>query len=179
MKKIIIVLFGIFLINTAFSQEKPKLDTIYLLGQRKMVVDIKGVRYASVVYSDSGSSEIKSIETKQIQRIIFDSGRKEIFNDKLVMNVEKTDWRNVITTENEDEVNGLYELGKVKGKSAAGNRTPKSAERTATIRMKKEAAGLGAEMILITKKEARGGFGEVPTFYIEGVAYSFTKPQKE
>ncbi len=179
MKRILFVLLGFMLASSAISQNKSKLDTIYLLGQRKMVVDIKGVRYSSVVYSDSGSSEIKTLETKQIQRIVYDSGRKEKFNDKLVTSVEKTDWRNVITTENKDDVSGLFELGKVAGRSASGNRTPKSAERTATIRMKKEAAGMGAEMVLITKKESSGGFGEVPTYKVEGVAYSFEKPEKK
>ena len=178
MKRILILVLGLVAFNTAFSQE-AKLDTIYLLGQKKMVVHIKAIRYSSVVYSEPGSDENKTINTKQIQRVIFDSGRKEIFNDPLVMSVESTDYRNVILTENKEDVKGLYELGEVHGKSAAGNRTPKSAERTATIRMKKRAANLGAEMILVTKKEASGGFGEVPTYNIRGIAYTFEKPKNE
>ena len=82
-------------------------------------------------------------------------------------------------TKKEDEVNGLYEIGKVTGKSSATNRTTKSAKRTARIRMKKRAANKGGVMILVTKQEATGGFGEVPTFYIEGIAYSFEEPKEK
>jgi hypothetical protein len=179
MKRLIVILLGLFVFSSVYSQNETKLDTIYLLGQKKMVVKIKGIRYSSVIYSEPGSDEVKSMETKQIQRVIFDSGRKEVFNDPLVMSLETTDWRNVILTENKDDVNGLYEIGKVHGRSAAGNRTPKSAERTATIRMKKRAANMGCEMVLVTKKEASGGFGEVPTYKIEGIAYSFEKPKEK
>ena len=179
MKRIIIILFGLLVFNSAFTQDETNLDTIYLLGQRKMVVKIKAIRYSTVVYSESDTSDNQTIETKQIQRIIFDSGRKEVFNKPLIEGLESNDYRNVIVTENEDDVAGLFEVGKVDGKSAAGNRSRKSAERTAIIRMKKRAANLGAEMILVTKKESTGGFGEVPTFEIQGIAYTFEKPKEE
>lgn len=178
MNRIIFTFLAILLFSPAFSQEEPKLDTIYLLGQRKMVVEIQGIFYTNVRYKEPGSNEIKSMEKKQIQRVIFDNGRKEVFNEPLVMDVEETSWKNVVLTEDESEVKGLYEVGKVHGRSSARNRTPRSAERTATIRVKRRAANMGGQMVLVTKKESTGGFGEVPTYFIEGVAYSFTKPEK-
>ena len=178
-KRFLFLFLGIMMFLGAHSQEDTGLDTIYLLGQKKMVVHVKGIFYSNVKYTEPGSSEVKSLETKNIQRVIFDSGRKEVFNKPLVEDIVETDWKNVVITEKEDEVNGLYEIGKVTGKSSATNRTTKSAKRTARIRMKKRAANKGGVMILVTKQEATGGFGEVPTFYIEGIAYSFEEPKEK
>ena len=161
----------------SLSQEEVSLDTIYMLGQTKKLVQVKGIFYSNVKYKEPGTDEVKSMKTKNIQKIIFDNGRKEVFNKPLVANITETDWRNVVITENKEEVDDLYKVGKVTGKSSSRNRTPKSAERTAKIRMKKRAANKGGVMILLTKNEKSGGFGEVPTYYMEGIAYSFEKPE--
>ena len=178
MKKLLLLSVAFIWGLSAFSQEEASLDTIYMLGQRKMIVNVKGIFYSDVKYEDPKSGEIKSMKTKNIQKIIFDSGRKEIFNKPLVENIEENDWKNVVLTREEKAVKDLYKVGKVKGKSSSRNRTIKSAERTATIRMKRRAANMGGVMILVTKEESQGGFGEVPTFYIEGIAYSFEPPKE-
>jgi len=178
-KNILLLVLAVFFTGPILAQEKVKKDTIYLLGQRKMVVEVKGIFYSNIKYLDPETGETKSMETKNIQRVIFDSGRKEVFNKPLVGMINKTDWKNVVLTRKEGDVEGLYEVGQVKGRSSANNRTAKSAERTAVIRMKKRAANKGAEMILVTKEESRGGFGEVPTFYIEGVGYAFEPPEDD
>lgn len=179
MKNIFLFSIAILLNITAFAQQEPKLDTIYMLGQKKLVVQVKSIYRTDVKYEDTTTGKVKSMKTKNIQKIIFDSGRKEVFNKPLVESIEKNDWRNVVLTRNKKSVKDLYELGKVKGKSSANNRTIKSAERTATIRMKKRAANKGGVMILVTREESQGGFGEVPTFYIEGIAYSFEPPEDQ
>lgn len=163
----------------SLSQEEVSLDTIYMLGQRKKIVQVKGIFYSNVKYKEPGTDEVKSMKTKNIQKIIFDNGRKEVFNKPLVEDITDTDWKNVVITQNKEEVDGLYEVGKVTGKSSSRNRTPKSAERTARIRMKKRAANKGGVMVLVTKTERSGGFGEVPTYYMEGVAYSFEEPEED
>ena len=56
-----------------------------------MVVHVKGIFYSNVKYTEPGSSEVKSLETKNIQRVIFDSGRKEVFNKPLVDDIVETD----------------------------------------------------------------------------------------
>ena len=178
-RKVILTFLTVVLFLPSFSQEEAKLDTIYLLGQRKMLVEIKGIFYSNIRYAEPGNDTVKSMKKKNIQRVVFDSGRKEIFNKPLVGEITKEDWKNVVITENESDVSGLYKVATVKGESSSRNRTPQSAERTAKIRMKRRAANKGAEMILITKQEMTGGFGEVPSYYLEGVAYSFEKPENE
>ncbi len=179
LRKLVFLLTVMTLVSPSLSQEKVSLDTIYMLGQTKKLVQVKGIFYSNVKYKESGSDEVKSMKTKNIQKIIFDNGRKEVFNKPLVEDITETDWKNVVITENEEEVKDMYKLGKVTGKSSSRNRTPKSAERTAKIRMRKRAANKGGVMVLVTKTEKSGGFGEVPTYYMEGIAYSFEKPKDD
>ena len=179
MKRLLILFFGIFFIIPAFSQDGPKLDTIYMLGGTKKIVNIKRVMYSTITYEKPENNENKSVEKKNVQRIVFHSGRKEIFNDPLVMDVEETSYKNVVLTRKEFEVKGLYKVGKVHGKSSSRNRTPKAAERTARIRLKRRAANKEGQIVLITHEESTGGFGEVPKYSLKGIAYSYTKPEEE
>ncbi len=185
MKRLLTTLLAIMVFLPAFSQNEKKsqteekLDTIYMLGQTKKLVNIKRIMYSTVVYEEPGSDENKEIEQKQIQRVVFHNGRREKFNEPLVMDVEETSWENVVLTHKEKEVKGLYKVGEVHGKSSSRNRTPKAAERTAKIRLKRRAANKGAQIVLITKEESSGGFGEIPKFNLKGIAYSYSKPEKE
>jgi len=181
MKRLFITILGLLIFIPAFSQEETeqKLDTIVMLGQSKKVVKIKRVMYSTIVYEEPGSEENKEVEKKQVQRIVYHSGRKEKFNDPIIMDVEETSWKNVVLTNKESEVKGLYKVGEVHGSSSSRNRTPRAAERTAKIRLKRRAANKGAQIVHITKEESSGGFGEVPKYFMKGIAYSFTKPEEE
>src|SRR6056297_285890 len=118
MKKFLLIfLMGLFSCSV-FAQTEVKLDTIYMLGQRKKIVKIKGIMYSNVVYSEPESDETESMAKKQIQRVIFHNGRKEIFNERLFAEVEETDYKNVVLTEKKSDVQGLYEVGKVHGRSS-------------------------------------------------------------
>ncbi|MGM0496673.1 MAG: hypothetical protein ACQESJ_02025 [Bacteroidota bacterium] len=181
MKRLLITFFGMLIFIPAFSQAETeqKLDTIYMLGQTKKVVNIKRVIYSKIIYEEPGSDESKEIDKKQVQRIVYHSGRREKFNDPIIMDVDETSWQNVVLTNEKSEVKGLYEVGEVHGESSSRNRTPKAAERTAKIRLKRRAANKGAQIVLITKDESSGGFGEIPKYSLKGIAYSFTKPEEE
>lgn len=173
------MVLGFFGLNNIIAQETPKtLDTIYLLGQRKVVVEVKNVSASLVMYYDPKTDENGSYKRKEIQRILYSNGSKEVFNKPVLMMVPEGDWKTVMVTSNKDDVSALYELGKVDGKSSPGSRSMKSAKKSATIRMQKRAASLGATMVLVINEESIGGFGEPPTFYIEGIAYGWQPPQE-
>ncbi|MGC9373507.1 MAG: hypothetical protein ACP5DQ_00515 [Bacteroidales bacterium] len=181
-KTIFTLLISILLSLTTFSQEdeNTKLDTIYLLGGRKKIVEIKNISAATVRYKEQESEETVVLERKQIQKIIFSNGRVEVFNTPVFRMVDEGSWKTVIVTDNKDDVAGLYERGKVDARSSAGSRNAKSAKKSATIRIQKKAANLGGLIVLITKEESVGGFGEAPTYYIEGIAYGYEPlPEEE
>ena len=181
-RTLLIILFIVFISLPSFSQEDEttNLDTIYLLGGRKKVVEIKNISAATVRYKEQESDETITLERKNIQKIIFSNGRIEVFNKPVFMMVDEGSWKTVIVTDNKDDVTGLYERGKVDARSSAGSRNAKSAKKSATIRIQKKAANLGGLIVLITKEEFMGGFGEAPTYYIEGIAYGYEPlPEKE
>src|SRR6056297_845404 len=174
-KTILTLLIIALLSYSGFSQDasNTKLDTIYLLGGRTKKVEIKNISAASVRYNEPGTDESSKLERKQIQKIIYSNGRVEVFNQPVFMMVDEGSWKTVILTDNKDDVTGLYERGKVDARSSAGSRNAKSAKKSATIRIQKKAANLGGLIVLVTKEESVGGFGEAPTYYIEGIVYGY------
>lgn len=177
LQRLFIILLIVITSLPVFSQEEAKLDTIYLLGRRKLVVQVKSVSSSLVRYADPKVEGTSTVKRKQIQKIVYSSGRKEVFNKPVMMMVEAGDWKTVIVTDRESDVAGLYELGKVKAKSSAGSRNAKAAKKSATIRLQKKAANLGGMIVLVTKEESVGGFGEPPTYESEGIAYGYEPPK--
>lgn len=159
------------------QEEAVKLDTIHLLGRKKLVVQVRNISSSTIRYSEAGSDETTTLQRKQIQKIVFSNGRKEVFNKPVMMMVEAGDWKTVIVTDRKNDVSGLYELGAVKGKSSAGSRNAKAAKKSAIIRLQKKTANLGGMIVLITKEQSIGGFGEPPTFEVEGMAYGYEPPK--
>lgn len=178
-RTLIIAVLAFFMSFPLLAQEEnTKLDTIYMLGRKKLVVEVRNISSLTVRYSEPGSEETITIERKQIQKIIFSNGRKEVFNKPVMMMVEEGDWKTVIITDRKNDVEGLYELGKVNARSSAGSRNAKSAKKSAMIRLQKKAANLGGMIVLVTKEQSVGGFGEPPTYEVEGIAYGFEPPKK-
>lgn len=176
---VIVTTFALFMSFPLFSQEEQSdLDTIYMLGRKKLIVEVKNISSMTVRYTEPISKETITLERKQIQKIIFSNGRKEVFNKPVMMMVEEGDWKTVIVTDRKNDVQGLYEMGKVDAKSSAGSRSAKSAKSSATIRLQKKAVNIGGMIVLITKEESVGGFGEPPTYIIEGIAYGYEPPKK-
>jgi len=179
-KKLIITAFLFIIGFQVVAQDQiMKLDTILLLSRKKLVVQVKNVSSATVRYFDPKNQGSFTIERKQIQQIVFSNGRKEIFNKPAFSMVAEGDWKTIIVTDNKSDVSGLYELGPVIGRSSAGSQDAKSAKRSAIIRLQKKAALLGAAMVLVTKEEPIGGYGEPPSFNVEGIAYGYEPPKEK
>jgi len=178
-KRLVFTLFLLIVGFQVIAQEQTiKLDTILMLSRKKLVVQVKNVSSATVRYFDPKNQGSFTIERKQIQQIVFSNGRKEVFNKPAFMMVEEGNWKTIIVTDNKSDVSGMYELGSVIGKSSAGSTDAKSAKRSAIIRLQKKAALLGAAMVLVTKEEPIGGFGEAPSFNVEGIAYGYEPPKE-
>jgi hypothetical protein len=173
MKKIIIICAGIFLMINGFSQQTAKLDTIYRLGGRKLVVDVRKVTSSMVTFVDPEEKKTETLKRKEIQRIVYNSGKIEVFNKPVFQLIDDYSWEAVVLTEKPGDVNGMYERGEVSAKSSPSNRSAKAAKRSCTIRLQKKAANMKGIIILVTHKEALGGYGELPGYFMEGVVYGF------
>jgi hypothetical protein len=163
-------------LNSQKKTDKP--DTIVKLGGKKILCSISKLTDVSVLYTLPGSNEELEIRQKDIEKVIFKNGRKEIYNKPVLTMIDKDSWQSVLITENEADVAGLYKKAAVKANASSGSRSGEAAKASATTRMQKKAANIGAMIVLITHSQMQGGYGEVPGWLLEGIAYSDT-PSKD
>lgn len=175
----IIVLILLIPAQAQDSKEAFVADTIHLLSTRKLAVKIKSVYSSSVSYEDLKTGESKTVDRKQIQKLVYGNGRVEVFNKPVFSMVAEGDWKTVITTEKESDVEGLIPITDVSAISPKSAKDFKQAKRNAEIRLRKEGAKYGGMIVLITHKENSGGFGDVPTYYVEGMVYGYEEPSPE
>jgi len=158
----------------ANAQTTTAVDTLIMLGGKKIPCTVLSVRSSDINFSPEGKPEIKKvIQRKQVERIIHNNGRVEIFNKALVTVLDENQWESVWVTADPKEVEFLYQIGQVDGESNTSSRSPKAAKQSAMVKLQKRAAAKGANVVLLTKQEAKGGFGDLPGYYLEGTAYSF------
>jgi hypothetical protein len=167
--KTILVIAGI--IVSLYGKGQMVLDTIIKIEGKVMAVDVTKVTPLYVSFMVPGSAETYTMERKEIQRIIYKNGRVEEFNKPVFELVDDYSWEAVWLTEDKKEVAELYRRGKISAKSPASSRSPKAAKKNAIIRLQKKAAAMKGTVVLVTKKETTGGYGEYPGYYIEGIVY--------
>jgi len=153
-----------------------KMDTIIKLGGKRIICSVKKVNASSVTYTLPNSNVQLDILRKDIEKIIYKSGKVDIFNKPIFSVVDKLDWQAVMITENPADVTGLYQRGVIKANASSGSRSPKAAKQSAMIRLQKKAANMGALIVLLVRSEMKGGYGEIPGWELEGIAYSDTPP---
>jgi len=153
-----------------------KMDTIIKLGGKKIICTIQKVNQTSVQYTRQNETSIQEILRKEIERIIYRNGRKETYNKPVLTMIDQSQWEAVLVTENEADIDGLYKRGVVKANAASNSTSPKAAKTSATIRLQKKAANMGALIVYITHSEMKGGYGEIPGWELEGIAYSDVPP---
>lgn len=167
-----IAIFLIFFsINSAHAQ--VALDTIFKIEGKVMPVDVIKVTQSYVSFIVPGQSETFTMERKQVQKIIYKNGRVEEFNKPVFEMIDEYSWEAVWLTEDKKEVAELYRRGSISAKSPSSSRSPKAAKKNAIIRLQKKAAGLKGMVVLVTKKQTTGGYGEYPGYFIEGIVYGF------
>lgn len=159
--------------------EEANVDTIILVSGKRLLGKIHSVSSSKITYYPIGKSKIEELARKQINRILYSTGRMEFFNKPAFEMVAEGDFKTIVLTENPEEVNGLYDLGPVKAQSSKAARNAKSAQQSADIRLQKKAANMGAYIVLIKKRESKGGYGEVPTHFVEGEAYGLEPPKEQ
>ena len=103
--------------------------------------------------------------------IIFKNGMKEQINKPVLIMVDEGQWESILVTKEKNDVQGLYDRGKITAKSAPSSKSKKAAMQSAIIKLQKKAANLQGSMILITKTENYGGYDEHPGNELEAIVY--------
>ncbi len=178
-KEIIILVTLVLFFNSVFAQ---KMDTIYT-HQKEIVCKIKEVADENVKYSYPNEDLLISINKNRIIKIIYSSGREEIFAEsssfKKVNGWE--DWEKVISTNIDDEVDGLFKLGDVSSKVKAGSTLSNlnKIKNKALRKIKIRAAMIGANIVYLSSDHTEGarynawtGGSNTAEVILTGVAYS-------
>lgn len=159
--------------------ETTAVDTIILISGKRVPGKILGLSSTKLTFKKQNGTQKEQIPRKKLHKAIYANGRVEKFNNLAFQSVSATDYKAVILTENQADVEGLYALGELKTQSSKNSRNAKNAERSAAIKMQKKAAAMGGVYVLITKNQAVGGYHEVPTHFYEGVVYGFDPPNED
>jgi hypothetical protein len=169
--KLIVLIPTLLLGISSLSYSQAALDTIFKIEGKVLPVDVVKVTSQYVSFIVPGSDETYTIERKEVQKIIYKNGRVEEFNKPVFELVDDYSWEAVWLTEDKKEVTELYRRGKISAESPASSRSPKAAKKNAVIRLQKKAAAMKGTVVLVTKKQTTGGYGEYPGYYIEGIVY--------
>ncbi len=184
MNKVIILtlqllLSGIFAIAQTVTQTAVPHDTIFKLNGSVLPVDVTTVTPTYVSFIFPGKTEEYTIERKEVHKIVYKTGKIDILNKAAFELLDDSMWEAVWITEDKKEVGDLYMLGEIEARSPSSARSPSAAKKGAIIKLKKKAANLKGTLILVTRKETSGGYGEYPGYYIKGLAYGPEPPVEE
>ncbi|MFP4023461.1 MAG: hypothetical protein ACLFVR_02965 [Thiohalospira sp.] len=151
-------------------------DIVYLHDGTVMNIDVKKIYQNDLYYSVPGETKVNQMDQRLVHKIEYKSGKIEVLNEKpqTVRNIN--DYRKVKVTYDPDDVDGMVEVAKLEAKAEGSDRgysTTKTLERTATIILRRKAALVNAEMVLITDKKVHIAFGEIPFTILYGTAYSY------
>jgi hypothetical protein len=176
MKNLFVMMLTVLSLNS-YAQ----LDTIFT-NNKKIACNVKEITNESVKFSYSGEEIINSLYSKTVQKILFKTGRIQIFNEtstyKKVTGAD--DFNKVTITSVENEVVGLFNLGDISSKAQAGTvfANMEKVKEKATKKLKIKAAMLGANLIYLSQSQT-SGFSIGNTGYtksVEGIAYSNMLP---
>ncbi len=175
MRKVFFISAFALLASGTLAQSAPEAaDTIVHIAGPKMIVNVSHISASKIFYTYPDKDNIFEIDRKQVQKVVFRSGRVEVFNRPAFQVIQEDDWRSVFITKNAGEVEGLYLRGQVEVQAAAA-RNRKETIRNAEIRLKKQAAAMGANIIYLTNTEFKGGYGDVPSVILKGMAYGYNE----
>jgi hypothetical protein len=152
-------------------------DTIIKLNGSVLAGDITTVTPTYIKFTTAASAEEYTIERKEVQKVIYKSGRIEVFNQAAFQVLDEGMWEAVWLTDKQSDVSDLYMLGEIEATSPSSARSASAAQKGAIIKAQKKAANMSGTVILVTKKQNTGGYGEYPGYIIKGIVYGPEPPK--
>jgi hypothetical protein len=150
MKKLIILTALLLLQKASFGQDSEKIDTIFRLNKEIITCKVVSITEKEVIYSFQGETLTNTLSKNQIKEIHFSSGRIQKISEIIDIKGED-DWGKVQITNIESDISGLVKKGDVSGRanSFGGFSTEDAMKRKAEMKIKKQAAALGAHIVFI------------------------------
>jgi hypothetical protein len=154
------------------------IDSVFIYTGEIYQCIVRKITATNILISQYDDDKILySISRNDVNMIVYKNGTREIFsNFPKQKNVK--DWHNVKITSDPLEVLGFEKIETIiadASSSLNSSLTSKDLENIALVKIRKKAALLYADFVLITDRQFTKGYGEVPTFTIKGVAYKVKK----
>lgn len=153
-------------------------DVIFRMNTSQIKCNVVKITSLYVEFVEPGSIDIQRLQRKQVQRIEYANGEKEVFFDPAIEFIQEYNWEAVLLTDNPLDVRGLMQIGEVYAVSSPESHSPRSARADVVISLQKKAANMKGTMVLIDKKASTPGYGESPSYFIHGIVYGI-KPVDE
>ncbi|MBE9460844.1 hypothetical protein ACFP1I_20100 [Dyadobacter subterraneus] len=150
MKKYLIVLI-MCCISTQFVFAQ---DLIVKHDGAKLNVKVNYVTESIIVYTDPANSHSDKLGKAEVEKIVYKSGRIEPISDKIEVHGKK-DWEKIVVTSNPLSVIGLIKKGEIHVKSVHQIHGISNIESKDVEKMKKQAAEMGAHVIVLKGYDAR------------------------
>ena len=151
-------------------------DTIVKLNGSVIAGDITKISSSYINFKLLDKPEEYTIERKEVHKIIYKTGRIEVLNQAAFQLLDEGMWEAVWITEDQADVATLYLLGEIEATSPSSARSASAAKKGATIKAQKKAANMSGTVILVTKRQNTGGYGEYPGYIIRGMVYGPEPP---
>lgn len=150
-----------------FSQEMPIKDTIIKGNGEVIICNIKSIENDKIKYL-VGNKFLTTTYTQRVSEIKFSDGTSQFITP--VLKIGESDWEKVIVTSDLNRVKNLVEKGYVEAKNQGSIFSKQEKLKNKSIELiKKEAAKLGAHIVLITNTNDVNGSLEFENDQIIGV----------
>ena len=179
MKKLFVV--TILFTTISFTGKcQEALDSIFTATEI-LAVNVKEVSEESIKYAYPGEDLVNSISTSKISKIVFKSGRTQVFEEERAFRTVRNglDWEYVTVVQNDQELKGLYQLDQVnsKAKAATGWGSVGKMENRAKRKLLIETAMNGGNVVFLTQQNSSTrSQNSTSSSVMGGVAYTNTIP---
>ncbi|TKT87308.1 hypothetical protein [Dyadobacter frigoris] len=146
-----LLIFVICCISTRFVSAQ---DVIVKHDGEKLNVKVNYVTESTIVFTDPRDSHSDKLGKAEVEKIVYKSGRIEPISDKVEVHGKK-DWEKIVVTSNPLSVVGLIKKGEIHIKSTHQIHGISNIESRDIEKMKKQAAEMGAHVIVLNSYDAR------------------------
>lgn len=129
-------------------------DVIVKHDGEKLNVKVNYVTESIIVFTDPLDSHSYKLGKAEVEKIVYKSGRVEPISNKVEVHGKK-DWEKIVVTSNPLSVVGLIKKGEIHIKSAHQINGLSNIESRDVEKMKKQAAEMGAHVIVLNGYDAR------------------------
>lgn len=147
MKKSLFIIIALFFGVSSYAQDK-----LFLKNGEELNVKVVKNDEKTIEFQYPGESMVNVKNKREIKKIVYESGREEDINVGINVPEIKSgdDWKKVVETYLETDVEGLTRVDEIKATSGWGGSLGSSmGYKDAIKKLKKKAAKLGAGVILI------------------------------